>query len=145
MKKLLYLLLISVLCVSCWERENSEPGPADAFVGQYEFTNYYSSTMGGDYAGSFTLQGRFTLKKLSANKVKMTGGWSSVGEVVGNTVTFSDEYFSDVIGHINYSFDVATLDGDILRFNYHGTGELKEDGVLTPYTCAGQVTARKLD
>lgn len=147
--RLLAVIGIAVLAAGCGDLlapASSEPDPADAFVGRYTYTDNYFVTWGGD-SGSLSNEGRFTLTKLSRNQVKMTGAWTSIGEVVGNTVSFSDDMQSDSAGYITYKFGVGTLTGKTLVFNYSGSGSLKYsgNGVAYPWTCSGKVVATNID
>ena len=146
MRKLVYILAILVLAASCSGLDTtSQPDPADAFVGRYTYTDNYFVTWGGD-SGSLSDKGAFMLTKLSKNQVKMSGAWTSIGEVVGNTVSFSDDMQSDASGYIVYKFGVGTLTGKTLTFNYSGSGSLQyTNGVAYPWTCSGKVVATNLD
>jgi|LSQX01.2.fsa_nt_gb hypothetical protein len=145
MKRLVIYLLPIMMVISCTGL-TPEPDPADAFVGRYTYTDNYFVTWGGD-SGSLSNNGAFQLTKLSKNQVKMTGAWTSIGEVVGNTVTFSNDMQSDSAGYITYSFGVGTLTGNTLIFNYSGSGSLKysANGVAYPWTCSGRVVATNID
>lgn len=147
MKRFIIILLstLSISLSSCSGlMSNPEPDPADAFVGLYTYTDNYFVKWGGD-SGYLSNEGRFALTKLSANQVQMSGAWKSLGTVVGNTVTFSDDMQSDSAGYITYKFGVATLNGNTLTFNYSGSGSLKysANGVAYPWECSGKVVATK--
>ena len=75
----------------------------------------------------------------------MTGAWNTEGTVSGKKISFSSDTSSDSYGYINYTFNEATLNGKILTFTYRGVGSLKDNGVLYPYSCNGNVTATKID
>ncbi|MBQ9202374.1 MAG: hypothetical protein IJ154_08445 [Bacteroidales bacterium] len=145
MKKLFYLLLLPLLCVSCEELEEPEPDPADAFVGRYEYFTTMFATY-GSASQTGMLEGEFSIVKLSRDRVRMTGDWSSIGEVYGNTVSFSDDYQSDASGYLTFKFGAASFSGGLLYFNYTASGRLKyTDGVAYPFTCNGSVTAHRID
>ena len=142
MKKVFLLILISVMTFSCTSMFTD---PADAFVGRYTYTDKYFVTWGGD-SRSLTTNGTFQLTKLSGNQVQMTGAWNSIGQVVGNTVSFSTDMQSDAAGYITYQFAAGTLTGKTLTFNYTGTGNLKySNGIAYPFNCSGRVVATNLD
>lgn len=145
MKKLLFAIGAALLLVSCGDSLTQDPDPADAFVGRYTYTDNYFVTWGSD-SRSLSTDGAFMLTKLSKNQVKMSGAWTSIGEVVGNTVTFADDMQSDDSGYITYKFGVGTLTGGTLNFNYSGSGSLKyTNGVAYPWTCSGRVVATNID
>ena len=144
MKRILHILLFLLLAISCTGLDPT-PDPADAFVGRYTYTTNYFVTWGAD-SGSLSDNGAFTLTKLSKDQVKMTGAWTSIGEVVGDTVSFSEDMQSDAAGYITYKFGVGTLTGKTLIFNYSGSGSLKyTNGVAYPWTCSGRVVATNID
>ena len=146
-KRLLFILPPLLFAVSCTGFGVSpDPDPADVFVGRYNYTDNYFVTWGSD-SGSLSNDGAFRLTKLSKNQVKMTGAWTSIGEVIGNTVSFSNDMQSDASGYITYSFGVGTLTGKTLTFNYSGSGNLKysANGIAYPWTCSGRVVATKID
>lgn len=141
MKKILGLLMMLIVA-SCSMLMDD---PADAFVGRYTYTDNYFVTWGSD-SRSLTTNGAFQLTKLSRNQVQMTGAWNSIGQVVGNTVTFSTDIQSVASGYISYQFAAGTLTGKTLTFNYTGSGSLKySNGIAYPYNCSGRVVATNLD
>jgi len=135
-----------VLVASCSGLDTTpQPDPADAFVGRYTYINDYFYTWGGA-SGTFSNEGAFMLTKLSKNQVKMSGAWNSIGEIVGDTVSFSDDMQSDASGYITYKFGVGTLTGKTLTFNYSGSGSLQyTNGVAYPWTGSGKVVATNID
>lgn len=146
MRKLVITLVIFFLTASCSGLESIlQPDPADAFIGRYTYKNNYFVTWGGD-SGSLSNEGAFMLTKLSENKVKMSGAWNSIGVVVGNTVSFSNDMQSDDYGYVTYEFGIGTLSGKTLTFNYSGSGRLKyTNGVAYPWNCSGKVIATNID
>lgn len=143
MKKLVLALLSVLVINACTGVLLTDP--ADAFVGRYTYTNNYFATWGGD-SRALSNNGAFQLTKLSSNQVKMTGAWNTIGQVVGNTVSFSTDMQSDASGYITYQFSAGTLSGKTLTFNYTGTGSLKyTNGIAYPYTCSGQIVATNID
>ena len=135
------LIAFTAIMSSCKKEDSS----AEAFVGKYLFNDTYFVIWGND-SRSLSGEGAFEITKLSGKKVKMTGAWTSVGEVNGDTVSFADDMQSDNSGYITYRFGTGTLSGKTLRFNYNGTGSLKySNGVAYPYTCSGNVIATKID
>lgn len=152
MRKLLKYLIIGVIVAlsvaSCGGLlEDVVSDPADAFVGNYSMSQTYLSVI-ANTSNSYTADdGGFILTKLSKDKVKMTGGWTTIGTVIGNTVSFEDTMQSGDMYSQSYSFSVATLTGNTLKFSYSSTGHIKfEEGGLTyPWSCTGNVTATKLN
>ena len=140
MKKVVILAITTVMLSSCLGSIFSDP--ADAFVGNYSYTNNYFVKWGGDSKSS-TLTGRFTLEKVSSNMVQMTGPWTTTGTVVGNTVRFDACPQSDSNGFINYSFGSGRLSGNTLTFSYTGTGQVKYGRLAYPWEESGTVTAIK--
>ena len=142
MNKFLFALFALVAVVSSCKKDDAS---ADAFVGKYLFTDSQFVIWGND-SRALSSDGAFQLTKLSGNKVKMTGAWTTTGEVSGDTVTFADDMQSDNSGYITYHFGAGTLTGNTLRFSYSGTGSLKySNGVAYPYSCSGNVVATKID
>ena len=130
-----------VVVSSCNKDETS----AEAFVGKYLFTDSQFVTWGSD-SRAMSGNGAFQLTKLPGNKVKMTGAWTTIGTVFGDTVSFADDMQSDNAGYITYHFGVGTLVGNTLYFNYSGSGSLKyTNGIAYPWTCSGSVVATKID
>ena len=144
MKRFLFVLAVSIVALtaaSC----SKVSGSADAFVGRYMYTDSQFVTWGYD-SRALSGEGAFQLTKISKNKVKMTGGWTTIGEIDGNTVVFKDDMQSDNAGYITYHFGIGTLTGGVLRFNYTGSGSLKySNGIAYPWTCSGSVVATNID
>ena len=152
MRIILTILLSSLLIVSCGELQSQDPisentivppkpDLADAFVGRYSYVDDYFVVWGND-SRALKGEGFFTLSKLSKDQVKMTGAWTSIGKIVGNTISFSEDMQSDNSGYITYKFGVGTLSGKVLSFRFSGTGSLKySNGVAYPWDCSGQVVA----
>lgn len=145
MKRLLLAICAVALFASCSDKLQKEDDPADAFVGAYTFTDSYYVTWGSD-SRALSSTGTFKLTKVSSKQVKMTGAWTSLGQVSGNTVSFSIDTQSDASGYITYTFGVGTLTGYSLSFSYYGNGSLKySNGIAYPWTCSGQVLATKIE
>lgn len=143
MKRIIIALLSVLALTSCAGILDTDP--VDAFVGRYTFTDTYFVTWGGD-SRSLGGEGAFQLTKLSSDQVKMTGAWTTIGTVVGNTVSFADDMQSSTDGYITYKFGVGTISGKTLQFNYSGTGSLKyTNGIAYPYTVSGKVVATNID
>ena len=140
MKKLLLLISMMFCLTSCLGSIFSDP--ADAFVGDYTYTNSYFVRWGGDSKSS-TITGNFSLTKVSYNTVQMTGAWTTTGTVTGNTVRFDICPQSDSKGYVTYTFGSGRLSGNTLSFSYTGSGSVKYGLVAYPWEESGNVTATK--
>lgn len=146
MKRVLLLVLTTILINSCWDFyfdskvEPTPPDPADAFVGNYSFTDNYFVRWGNDSKSS-SYTSKFTLTKISANMIQMTGAWTTTGTVTSNTVQFNSCPQSDSEGYVNYSFGTGILSGNTLTFSYSGYGQRRYYGVAYPWETSGNVTA----
>ena len=144
MKKFILFCIIALFSVACGKL-SPDADPADAFVGNYSYTDYYYVRWGGDNKSS-SLNGTFTLTKISANQVQMSGAWSTIGNVVGNTVSFGTCPQTDSQGYVNYTFGSGNLVGNTLTFSYSGYGSRQfTNGVSYPWETSGNVTARKIN
>ena len=143
-RNLLIILLSLALFTSCSDlKNNPQKDVADSFVGYYTYRESYFMTW-GSASDSFNGDGAFKLTKLSSNKVKMTGAWTSIGEIEGDTVSFSDDIQSGAEGYIVIKFGVGSLYGNTLTFSYNGSGSLQNSsGVAYPFSCTGKVVATK--
>ena len=118
-------------------------GSVNSFVGVYSYRDRCLVTLGSSTEMK-SLNGEFKLTKLSDNMVKLSGAWNTIGEVIGNTVSFRDDIQANNDGHMVYSFGVGTLEGDVLTFDYLGSGSAKNSaGSLIQMTSRGHVVATK--
>lgn len=136
MKKLTIALCTLLLAVatSC-----SKDGNADAFVGTYNVSTVENVTWGND-SGSLTDTGVLTIVKVSKNRVRTSGYFSTEGEVNGNNVYFESMSASDSYGHTTTVFGTGTLNGNVLFFTCTSSGQLAYNGVLYPYYSTAQMT-----
>lgn len=136
MKKLAIALCTLLLAVatSC-----SKDGNADAFVGTYNVSTVENVTWGND-SGSLTDTGVLTIVKVSKNRVRTSGYFSTEGEVNGNNVYFESMSASDSYGHTTTVFGTGTLNGNVLFFTCTSSGQLAYNGVLYPYYSTAQMT-----
>lgn len=144
MKKGLIYVFVLLACLSC-VKAVPVPDPADYFVGNYTFMDNYFIRWGAD-SRNLTSNGSFTLTKISANQVQMTGAWNTLGTIVGKTVSFGFCPQSDASGHIDYTFGSGSLNGDYkkLTFTYTGYGSaLYTNGISYPMEVSGRVSATK--
>ena len=133
LKRLIILISTSFLFSSCIGALLQDP--ADAFVGNYTYTDNYFVRWGGDSKSS-SLNGYFTLTKVSSNMVQMTGAWTTTGTVTGNTVQFTACPQSDSDGS-------GRLFGNRLSFSYSGYGQRRYYGISYPWETSGKVVATK--
>ena len=136
MKKLAIALCTLLLAVatSC-----TKDGNADAFVGTYNVSTVENVTWGND-SGSLTDTGVLTIVKVSKNRVRTSGYFSTEGEVNGNNVYFESMSASDSFGHTTTVFGTGTLNGNVLFFTCTSSGQLAYNGVLYPYYSTAQMT-----
>lgn len=136
MKKLTIVLCALLLAVttSC-----TKDGNADAFVGTYNVSTVENVTWGND-SGSLTDTGVLTIVKVSKNRVRTSGYFSTEGEVNGNNVYFESMSASDSYGHTTTVFGTGTLNGNVLFFTCTSSGQLAYNGVLYPYYSTAQMT-----
>ncbi len=136
MKKLAIALCTLLLAVatSC-----TKDGNADAFVGTYNVSTVENVTWGND-SGSLTDTGVLTIVKVSKNRVRTSGYFSTEGEVNGNNVYFESMSASDSYGHTTTVFGTGTLNGNVLFFTCTSSGQLAYNGVLYPYYSTAQMT-----
>lgn len=145
MKTRVYIVLLVILTFfsSCIKTVREDP--ADRFVGHYQYVDNYYVRWGGDSKSS-SLSGSFSLTKISATEVQMSGPWTTLGVVSGNTVSFGACPQTDSDGYINYTFGVANLIGNQLTFSYVGVGSQRfTNGISYPWESAGNVTATKMN
>ena len=139
-KRAVLLFIASLFITSCLGSIFSDP--ADAFVGDYSYTNSYFVRWGGDSKSS-TITGYFSLTKISYNTVQMTGAWTTTGTVTVNTVRFDICPQSDSKGYVTYTFGSGRLSGNTLSFSYTGSGSVKYSLVAYPWEESGNVTATR--
>ena len=137
MKKLIIIascLLFVAFATSCSKMDNAEE-----FVGTYNVSTVEHVTWGND-SGSLTDTGVLTITKVSKNRVKTSGYFSTEGEISGNNVYFESISASDSYGHTTTVFDKGTLNGNVLSFTCTSSGQLAYNGVLYPYYSTAQMT-----
>ena len=136
MKKLILIAscLFLVFATSCSKMDNAE-----AFVGTYNVSTVEHVTWGND-SGSLTDTGVLTITKVSKNRVRTSGYFSTEGEISGNNVYFESISASDSYGHTTTVFDKGTLNGNVLSFTCTSSGQLAYNGVLYPYYSTAQMT-----
>ena len=140
MKRFIFLIALSLCLTSCLGSIFSDP--ADAFVGNYSYTNSYFVRWGGD-SKSATNNGTFSITKVSSNMVQMTGPWTTTGTVTGNIVRFDSCPQSDNNGFVNYTFGSGRLSGNTLTFSYTGSGQVKYGRIAYPWEESGNITATR--
>lgn len=123
----------------------TQPDDADMIVGKYNYTdNYYLKW--GSGSKSDTYNGSFTLTKISVNKVRMTGDWSTTGTITGNTIQFDFCPQNDSKGYYNYTFGAGIASSSNMTFTYTCTGARTADnGVSYQWDCNGNVYAWKVE
>ena len=137
MKKLIILascILFVAFATSCNKIDNAED-----FVGTYKVSTVEHVTWGND-SGSLTDTGVLTITKVSKNRVRTSGYFSTEGEISGNNVYFESISASDSYGHTTTVFDKGTLNGNVLSFTCTSSGQLAYNGVLYPYYSTAQMT-----
>ncbi len=138
----LFIIAFGLLILSC--AKTPQKDPADDLVGKYKYTDNYYLKWGGA-SKSDTFQGSFTLTKISANKVQMTGDWRTTGTITGNTIQFDFCPQTDSKGYVNYTFGVGTIGYSNMTFTYTGSGYMTYDnGVSYPWNTSGNVYAWKI-
>lgn len=131
------------LCLNCSKDESKMPEPADDLVGHYSYSDSYYLKW-GNASKSAVDNGSFSLTKIAADKVRMSGDWNTVGTIVGNTIQFDFCPQKDSKGIYNYTFGVGTISYGTIRFTYSCTGYRTSDaGVSYPWDCNGTIQARK--
>lgn len=137
MKKLIILascILFVAFATSCSKMDNAED-----FVGTYKVSTVEHVTWGND-SGSLTDTGVLTITKVSKNRVRTSGYFSTEGEISGDNVYFESISASDSYGHTTTVFDKGTLNGNVLSFTCTSSGQLAYNGVLYPYYSTAQMT-----
>ena len=119
---------------SCSKTDNAEE-----FVGIYNVSTVEHVTWGND-SGTLTDTGVLTITKVSKNRVRTSGYFSTEGEISGNNVYFESMSASDSYGHTTTVFDKGTLNGNVLSFTCTSSGQLAYNGVLYPYYSTAQMT-----
>ena len=134
------LLLMGVIS-SCAEQIMEDP--ADKFVGTYSYDDTYFVTWGSS-SGSLSDSGTFTITKTGPSTIKLSNPWNTTGSVTGMFLNLDPVTQGDNTGYINYAFTSASLAGNMLSITYQGVGSLRHsDGRNYPYSCQGNITARK--
>ena len=123
-----------VIATSC-----TKEGNADAFVGVYNVSTVEHVTWGND-SGSLTDTGVLIITKVSKNRVKTSGYFSTDGEINGNNVYFESISASDPAGHTTTVFGTGILSGNVLSFTCTSSGQLAYNGVMYPYYSTAQMT-----
>ena len=135
------VLSLLLALVSCVGQDNEDP--ADRFVGTYSYDDVYYVTWGGD-SRSLSNSGTFIITKMSPNTVKISNPWNTTATVMANQLSIDPVTQGDNSGYVNYAFTSASLAGNMLSISYQGVGSLKySDGRSYPYSCQGNITARK--
>lgn len=136
MKKLIIVLCALFLAsmTSC-----SKDGNAEAFVGTYSVSTVEQVTWGND-SGTLTDTGVLSITKISKNRVKTSGYFSTEGEISGNNVYFESISASDSYGNTTTVFGTGSLNGNVLTFTCTSSGQLAYHGVLYPYYSNAQMT-----
>lgn len=136
MKKLIIIAscLFVAFATSCSKMDNAE-----AFVGTYNVSTVEHVTWGND-SGSLTDTGVLTITKVSKNRVRTSGYFSTEGEVVGNSVYFESMYSQDAAGYMTTVFGAGNLNGNVLSFTCNSSGQLAYNGVMYPYYSTAQMT-----
>jgi len=137
MKKIILLascILFVAFATSCSKKDNAED-----FVGRYNVSTIENVTWGND-SGSVTDAGVLTITKISKNRVKTSGYFSTEGEINGNNVYFESMSASDSYGHTTTVFGTGTLNGNVLIFTCTTSGQLAYQGVMYPYYSNAQMT-----
>ena len=140
MKKVLLFtscILLVAFSTSCSKMDNAED-----FVGTYNVSTVEHVTWGGN-SGSLTDTGVLTITKISKNRVRTSGYFSTEGEISGNNVYFESMSASDSYGHTTTVFGTGTLNGNILSFTCTSSGQLAYNGVLYPYYSTAQMTCTR--
>ena len=133
-----WLLCIVTSCV-----EQLAEDPADQFVGSYSYNENYYATWGTS-SSSFSNSGTFTITKTGSSTIKISNPWNTTGRVTGMILNLDPVTQGDDTGYINYTFTSASLAGNMLSISYQGVGSLRySDGRNYPYSCQGNISARK--
>jgi len=127
-------LLFVAFATSCSKIDNAEE-----FVGTYNVSTVEHVTWGND-SGSLTDTGVLTITKVSKNRVRTSGYFSTEGEISGNNVYFESMSASDSYGHTTTVFGTGTLNGNVLSFTCTSSGQLAYNGVMYPYYSTAQMT-----
>lgn len=137
MKKLIILascMLLVAFSTSCSKKDNAED-----FVGRYNVSTVEQVTWGND-SGTLTDAGVLTITKVSKNRVRTSGYFSTEGEISGDQVYFESMSASDSNGHTTTVFGTGTLNGNVLFFTCTTSGQLAYQGILYPYYSNAQMT-----
>ncbi len=142
--RIAYLITIIAIAASLASCSGGLSGdPADEFVGIYKVTVYSQVKWGSD-EGSFVDHGTLHMTKVSTNKVKISGFFSTYGTIAsGSWIYFDDVHTSDSEGYIDEQYNIAQLKNNVLQFTSLGTGKLKYNGVLYPWKRLSEYTAVK--
>ena len=134
-------VLLTILLTFCSCIKDKE-GDADQYVGVYKVSVVQNVTWGGS-SGTLTDSGTITITKLSSNQIQIRGYFSTNGRVSGNTVYFESMSSSDEAGNINTVFDAGIYNGGTITVNVTRTGQLRNNGVLYPFTSIDRMTIIK--
>ena len=138
--RILTVLLTIILTFSSCIKDKE--GDADQYVGIYKVSVVQNVTWGGS-SSTLTDSGTITITKLSSNQIQVRGYFSTNGRVSGNTVYFESMSSSDEAGNINTVFDAGIYNGGIITVNATRTGQLRNNGVLYPFTSIDRMTIIK--
>ena len=136
-------IFLSAVCLfysSCSSLQREDE--ADAFVGTYKISVIEHVVWGND-SGNLNDSGILLITKVSANRVKTSGFFSTFGEVTGSFIYFESVHTSDSSGYIDEVYGQGMLSGNILNFTSNGTGKLRYNGVLYPWRRSSRYTAIK--
>ena len=81
--------------------------------------------------------------KVSSNRVRTSGYFSTEGEVVGNSVYFESMYAQDAAGYTTTVFGTGNLNGNVLTFTCNMSGQLASNGIMYPFYSTAQMTCIK--
>ena len=136
---ILFMLSVVFSFCTCTKETDSD---ADMYVGVYSVSVVEYVTWGGS-SGTLTDNGTITITKLSSNQVKVTGYFSTTGRVSGTTINLEGMTTSDAAGTINTVFGTGIYNGGTITLTSTRTGQLKNNGVMYPFTSRDQITAIK--
>ena len=139
---LIALMFLSTSCVGLLGFEE-EPNEADAFVGTYSISAS-ANVVWGRASYSYTDNGTLYIHKVSATTIRTSGFFSTTGRVINNYIYFDPNYSSDAEGYINEVYGPGVLTGNLLTFSSNGTGQIRYNGVVEPWSRSSTYTATKI-
>lgn len=96
-----------------------------------------------DQEATLNDNGVLMIQKESDSRVKVSGMYYTYGEVVENKLYMEGFSVSDEAGYLTYTFNEATLKGNVLTFTAVYTGKLSSGGILYPIRSVAHVTCIK--